>query len=173
MINDIAGAIGISMACVFFLLFLLKRFDKICFKSYKECDKPDYFAVARYIQTAMDVWSDYLFVYAMYLQNEMDYFYLSGIFVLAPLLFSVLLLVYWMHRWHTMISSLPQRLTDFLDKYTATFVFYTIFGTFGSCVSLLQSRFLLDPVFNFPLKKSENQRLLIWKFINDTILEVE
>ena len=170
-INDIAGYIGIGMICIFVVLGLLKFFHGRLF--YKECDKADYVAIARYIQSSVDVWTDCLFIYVMYLENEWHYLYVSSIFVAVPSLFSVLLCIYWIYRLRTATMSVQQRITDYLDNYTPSLVFFTIFGTFGGAIGLIQSRLFLKSLFNFSLKKSENERLLVWKFINDTLLEVK
>ena len=170
LINNIARIFGITMIFIFFVLLLMKQFDGVFF--YKECDKADYFSVFKYIQSSIDVWSDCLFIYAMYLEDEARYFYLSCIFVITPSLFSIVLVVFWIYRWRVITIPVHQRLTDYLDKYTTAFVVFTIFGTFGGALSLMESQFLLHPMFNFQLKRLENQRLLVWKFVNDTLLEV-
>lgn len=135
-------------------------------------DKPKYTSLVKYIHSVIDLWTDFLFVYAMYLKQESNYFYSSLVFAILPQLFSAFSVVYWIYRWDTMTTVVPQRISDYLHKYSTTvLILFTIFGDFGSATQLAQSKLFFWQRFNFQLTKSENNKLYIWKFFGTTILE--
>ena len=145
---------------------------------WKGSDVSNYNDVLRYIQSMMDFWTDVFFAYTMYLKNQEKYFIASLLFTIIPMVCSITFVIYWIFGWRRVTSisvsiAIPQRIIDYLHDYSMTLILFTILANFGSAVQLCQSRFLLNPMFNFSLKKSENDRLRIWKFINNTLLEVK
>ena len=139
---------------------------------WKGSDVPNYGAVFRYVHSVVDFWSDVLFVYCMYLYGKDLLFYGSALFTVLPLLCSILLAIYWIYRWRTMIASVPQRIADYLGKYSMALILFMILGNFTSAVELVQSKLFHHTMFNFPLKIDENEQLRVWRFVNITLLEV-
>ena len=109
----------------------------------------------------------------MYLQEETFYFSVSLIFTILPLVVSILLVIVWIRRWLVESYSVSRRIKTYIAKYSFLLIIFTIIGDFYSCIILLQSKLLCMEMFNFPLKKNESDRLVLWKFINVTLLEVE
>lgn len=171
-IDEIAIYTSLGALFVLVVVFLLYCFhNKISIWS--GSDKPNYLSVLRYVQAVIDFWTDILFAFTMYLRNKITYFYLSIVFIIIPLLFSIVSMVYWTYRWRTKTSIIPLRIHDYLKKHSMILVLFTIIGSFGSAISLVQSKFCLRQMFNFPLTNVENDHLRVWKFINSTLLEVK
>ena len=168
-INNVVSYMLIGVGCCLFLIFILWMIHNVFWSG---SDVPDYGSVIRYIHSVVDFWTDVLFAYSMYLNDEMMHFYGSAIFTILPLCFSMGLSIYWIYRWRTMTASVPQRIADYLNTYTFVLVLFTVFGSFPSAVALAQSRLFHHPMYSLSLKKKENDRLSIWKFVNSTLLEV-
>ena len=64
------------------------------------------------------------------------------------------------------------RIHDYVKKHSVALLLFTLIGSFGSTISLVQSKFGLRQIFNFPLTKIENDHLRVWKFVESTLLEV-
>ena len=108
----------------------------------------------------------------MFLNDKTLFFYGAALFTIIPLFFSVFLSIYWVYRWRTMTSAVPQRIADYLGTYTVTLILFTVMGNFPSAVAFVQSKLLHHPMFSFSLTKRENDQLHVWKFVNTTLLEV-
>ena len=173
MLNTINNVtIGLVVLALIFVLFvgLMKVFHSVFY--FKGSDIPNYSPVFQYVQSVIDFWTDVLFAYSMYLKEERLYFGLALTFTALPLICSVVLIIYWIYRWRTMTSIVSQRITDYLQRYSMSLILLTLFGNFGSAMGLVRSRFMLSPRFMFSLKKTETERLKVWKFVNVTLLEV-
>lgn len=139
---------------------------------YKGLDVPNYASFVKYIHSIIDFWTDLLFVYSMYLNNNMLYCYLSLIFTICPLIFSVLLVIYYVYHWRTMVCSVSHRLADYFAKYSIIFICLTIMtADFYSSIMLLQSKLFHLSMFNLQLKKRESQPLILWKFLSNNLME--
>ena len=168
-IDTFTSYLLLAVGGILFVIFLLWMFHNVCWGG---SDVPDYGSVVRFVHSVVDFWTDVLFAYTMYLNKKMLFFYGSALFTVVPLLFSMFLGIYWIYRWRTMTSIVPQRIADYLGTYTVSLILFTVLGNFPSAVAFAQSKFLHRSMFSFSLTKKENDRLHVWKFVNTTLLEV-
>ena len=168
--------IGIAILILIICICCFRLCHRTIFSCANGADIPDYFALVRYIHSVTDFWTDIFLCYALYISQKWNLFYASLIFTIIPLLCSIILVIYWIHRWRSFgkqIYSISHRLVDYLDSYAIALGFLSIMGDFPTTIWLLQSRLFYANIFNLSLKKKEFQTLIAWRFINVTLLEVK
>ena len=170
-IETISQILSIILIIAIIVVLLLRYLHKKS-KKFRGMDMPDYIALLAYFAGMMDFWTDLLFCYSMYLVSEMILFYLSLLFVIIPLIMSIILLIYFINYWRKLNCLIHKRITDYLAKYSLLLIVLTIIGGFYPSIKLIQSRIGYLKMFNFSLKKIEKERIIFWRFINITLLEV-
>ena len=172
-IDEYGKYLGIGIVGILFLLVFLRVYHRRVCCCHRGSDVPNYGSIANYVHSCLDLWTDILFVYAMYLKNETMYFYFSLLFTIIPMCCSICLVIYWIRRWQNENAmTVSHRIKDYLSKYSIVLIIFTLIGDFYSCVLLLQTKLLCMQMFNFPLKRKESDSLIVYKFVNVSLFEV-
>ena len=133
-------------------------------------DNANYLSLLIFFQSTADFLSDLFFTFILYLQNEITIFIASIMFTAIPYLISIIVGLYWMHRWRIKQEQ-ADRLVEYFSKYESLFAVLTIISGFYATVELLQSKIFYNNRFNLSLKKYENMQLKHLKFLNITLFE--
>ena len=173
-INDITLIVGFSTIVLVIIIFFVQGCHRLICPCARGADAPNYFTAIRYIHSVTDFWTDIFLCYTLYIYEKWRLFYASLTFTIVPLLFSIGLVVYWIRYWRkNKLYSISRRIVDYLDRYAIVLGFLSLIGDFHTTIWLVQSKLFYAKIFNFPLKKREFETLIIWRFINVTLLEVK
>ena len=169
-IDDITQYLVLSLIVILFVILVFRNFHfKIsCFSGADMCG---YASLIVYLQCTFDFWTDLLFSYSMYLQNQVYYFYFSLIFTIIPLFASTIICIYFIHHWQTMDCPISQRIQNYLRKYSLILILFSMIGDFYSSVMLLKSKLFYLPMFNLHPHRSDSTRLKNFRFVNTVLLE--
>ena len=154
------------------LIVLLMKVITPKLQKFQGGDKIKFTNIIAYIHSAFDFWTDLSFCYLLYLRCYLKLFVFAFIFTMASFVVSLIFIVYWIYKWRLMTTQQLQRIRDYLKQYSVVLILLTVFGDFYSAVLLVRSKLFYADVFNFSLKESEMDQLIVFKFINITLLEV-
>ena len=172
--------IGISLLLL--AILLISRILQSTNCCWRGTDLFDNSAACRYVTSVLDFWTDVLFAFRLSSESDgttdftkldiKDLYIFSIIFVILPLISSMIFIIYWIYKWRAKTVSVSHRITNYLASYSPFLVLLSVFGSFHSTVQLIRSKLFGLNVFHFPLKEKEFEKLWIWRFVNQTVLEV-
>ena len=171
------GFIIVVIACIIILLIQL-FYTKI--RPYQNTDIPKFGYVVKFLFQMTDLLSDISVAELMYLNSDFEYFYCSMIFIILPLIVSILCLFYFkFYEWNLKLNkkisekyAVSQRIVDYFDKYWILLLLWCVLScNFYSAITLSQSKIFCLSMFNLQLKRKEYESLAIIKFVNSTICE--
>lgn len=144
-------------------------------QQYKNIDSPNYANVLKYFVHSLDSISDILVCETMFKNNDLNYAYLSLIFIILPFILSITALFYvknFMWSQDKDIDNVPvsQRITNYMSKYWFALLILVIFTCdFYNAIMIVQSRLFCLSILNLQLQKRERESLMLFKFICDTL----
>ena len=177
-------AIGFGAIIVVLLLYFLIFHTSCChgFGCVEDCrnvssrgsDKPNIIYILRFFHSSLDFWTDILFCYQMYILSELFFFFASLLFIILPILGSMVLIIYFIYTWrvlskHVIVS---RRIMDYLNKYEAVLLMASLITSFPATMLLTRSKLFYFNVFYFPLTQEEFDAAIMFRVINVTLLEV-
>ena len=125
----------------------------------------------------VDVFTDILVCYSIYLANEANkeyakYFYASILFVVLPLTVSLSITFYHIYyKWNDQKMKKTTRISNYLHNYKYVLILTAIISCdFYSAINLARSKLFCLQMFNLQLKSNEQRSLIIWKFLNQTLI---
>lgn len=177
-IDLITSIFALFVGVVCMAIICLRCFHQITVNTcgFQGADTPDYFALLRYCHSVADSVTDCLLCYTLYYCKKYDLFYASLAFTWTPMFCSIFLAVFFIFHWRTygkVNYSISRRIINYLDKYATMVAVLSIFGDFYCAMILVQSRIFFAPLLNFQMKKQEFEKLVVWRLVNVTLLEVK
>lgn len=180
---DIMSLCLVGIGLLMILIVVTSRMLQMGNCCWKGSDMFDTSAAGRYITSVIDFWTDVLFAFRLSSEAhgsttsvgnfQIENLYLfSMVFVVVPLISSMIFVIYWIYKWRAKTVSVSHRITNYLAKYSPFLVLLSVLGSFHSAMELVRSKLFALNIFNFPLKQKEYNRLWIWRFANQTLLQV-
>ena len=172
--------IGFLIVIVAYVIILLIRLIYRTIPRYQNTDMPYFGYVVKFIFQMMDVLSDISVAELMYINDDLEYFYLTMTFIILPLIIAIFCLFYFkFYEWNLKSNkkmsqkyAVSQRIANYFDKYWILVLVWCILScNFYSAIALSQCKIFCLSMFNLQLKRKEYESLAIIKFINCTICE--
>lgn len=159
--------VGIGLTILLFLVSLIHYFN--CARKF--ADKPNFAMYFVFVQGCVDFWTDVIFSVALFYSKKTMLFYMSLFFLIIPYCISCISCVIWILKWNNYKRDNPIRLIQYLQKYQAVVILFSLMAGFFATIGLLRSKIFYFQIFFFSLKKEEYEKLKYWKFINIIIFE--
>ena len=139
----------------------------------KRADSPKYFKVLTAFQHFIDFWTDCAVCIVWYIEQVSTiYSTLSSVFIIVPLIASIVSSLYYTFSWRIGRQDTARRLTNYLNKYQSFIYGSSIIIGFYSTIDLCQSKLFYKPIFYLPLTNNEIQQMKHFRFITLVVLEV-
>ena len=161
--------ITVIMICLFILLLRI-MYHRISW--YKNTDLPHFGYALKFVFQIVDVLSDIFVCESMYINNDLNFFFASLIFLMLPLFTALFFYIYF--KFSNIFSTYPasKRITEYFDNHWISLLLWCILSfNFYSGITLAQSKMFCLSMFNLQLKHREYESLVIVKFINGTLCE--
>ena len=126
-------------------------------------------SILKFFASAVDMWTDILFMVILYFEENRELFYGSLGSLGISYLMQCCVGIYKIETWRK--GTRTPHLKEYVNRYETLLIFLTVVVGFYPCVILLNSKLFYLSMFNFELTKNEKNHLRSLQFVNIVIFE--